>query len=975
MFLQSQTTYGSILSKGIGHKLLFTIALLLLAFVQLFGQSLAHLDSLSKNGEWTELVTSSIKLSDTALDQDEIELADSIYTITQQYLLEGEGKAMESLGLLYHKWGVMYYRLDQFETGIEKFDKAIDARRSVLEASHPDIGRSILNTGVSYKYLQDYNRSESRLLESLQHFKGPDQTGLLAFAYRELGEVNEYMGDYQQALNFYDLSREIYVKDYGQIDYDVAMLNFLIGGIYSRLNDPAEAENKLTSALQTFTVLQDADGQAVSNNALGNLEVELNKNYSNALDYYFESLGLYEKLDDSERIAAAHNNIGVTYKRLKKFDLARAHLDSSLQIRNSIFSSGNSAISESWDNLGSLLEEQGLYDEATKAYNNGLQNLLPDYSTENEFESPSASNIEYSSTKPLLLTLLSDKAKCLLEWGQISSDVNKLKAAFHHSEIGDLLIDQMRRDYRAEGSKLFWVENTRPFYERAIEICLKIFAVSKDQSYMKKAYAFAEKSKAILLLEGIQEMEARGLANLPTEVLDKEKAFKSRIIRLQDSLFLSAGSTEIKESLIDLNEQYSTFIRQLELDYPVYYQRKYGAGPAKISEIQSLLSDESLIIQFFSGTEKLYIFSFTNSSFLTQEYYVQEVPLDSIKTFLSYVSSKELLDQNPVKAYREFTQTGYAVFNTLLAPILDLKNIKRLILIPDGIFSSVPFEALPTRLTNSTDPYYGNLELLIKDYSISYSYSGSLLLENIRRADGLGSSKKLLALAPSYENSNDLLPLTGSVEEIKSISQLYPNRLVLTENDAAKDSYLSNAANYDIIHLAMHGIIDQNNHTRSYLAFTYDEEAKDASNLYAYEIPSTELTSKLVVLSACETGVGKEIEGEGILSLARNFMYAGVPSVVMSLWQSNDRATQQIMNDFHKNLSEGKDKDEALRLAKLNYLDEPADELAHPFYWAPFVSVGDYHSLARKNPIKQLIPLLLLSLTLLVVFYIWNRRQ
>jgi CHAT domain-containing protein len=216
----------------------------------------------------------------------------------------------------------------------------------------------------------------------------------------------------------------------------------------------------------------------------------------------------------------------------------------------------------------------------------------------------------------------------------------------------------------------------------------------------------------------------------------------------------------------------------------------------------------------------------------------------------------------------------------------------------------------------------------------------------------------ILALAPSYapiktppwrkkrevDLRETLIELPGAVDEVTKLKELY-NGEFYVGLQANETVFKDCAPKYGILHLAMHGLVNQKDPEYSGLALTEDQSKDEDNFLYAYEIKQLGLHAGLVVLSACETGVGKYQRGEGVVSIGRGFMYAGAPSLLMTLWNLNDQSGAVIVEQFYKNLSEGMEKDEAIRQAKLFYLDNYPPEYTHPFMWAAFVQVGDYSSI------------------------------
>lgn len=187
-----------------------------------------------------------------------------------------------------------------------------------------------------------------------------------------------------------------------------------------------------------------------------------------------------------------------------------------------------------------------------------------------------------------------------------------------------------------------------------------------------------------------------------------------------------------------------------------------------------------------------------------------------------------------------------------------------------------------------------------------------------------------------------MTPLPGIKKEVRLISRIIKSK-VFEEEEATEYNFRKNAEQYDILHLAMHAFINDSVPAFSSLAFTQVEtdDLQKEGLLNTLDIYNLKLKAKLAVLSACNTGTGQLRKGEGIMSLARGFLYAGCPSIIMSLWEVDDESGTKIMASFYKNLKKGESKDEALRMAKLEYLASVNSRKAHPHYWLSFVSIGD----------------------------------
>jgi CHAT domain-containing protein len=289
----------------------------------------------------------------------------------------------------------------------------------------------------------------------------------------------------------------------------------------------------------------------------------------------------------------------------------------------------------------------------------------------------------------------------------------------------------------------------------------------------------------------------------------------------------------------------------------------------------------------------------------------------------------------------------------------EIKN-KKLIIIPDGKLNYIAFDALITELPDtSTNINFKQLKYLIKSNTINYSYSANLLF--IFNDSKATVSNSILAFAPEYQITDSidfnnqrmaLMPLEGIKEEVELINNVMKKVKKFTGFEATEMNFRKEYENFDILHLAMHAIIDDNNPAYSSLAFTQPGIASDSFEnngwLNTADIYNLDLNARLTVLSACNTGSGTLRKGEGVMSLARGFLYAGCPSIVMSLWEVEDNAGTEIIGSFYKFLKRGRSIDESIRLSKLNYLENSNPRTAHPHYWLGYVTIGDNSPLYRS---------------------------
>jgi len=278
-----------------------------------------------------------------------------------------------------------------------------------------------------------------------------------------------------------------------------------------------------------------------------------------------------------------------------------------------------------------------------------------------------------------------------------------------------------------------------------------------------------------------------------------------------------------------------------------------------------------------------------------------------------------------------------------LAPVLkNVEGIKKFYVIPDGLLHHVPFDALIANKPTKESFNFRNLEYLIKDYTFSYGYSATTLFQDQSYFTKKTESREnILAFAPSYSGSNpsagqpfgvirsNLKDLKWNSKEVDGIKDKFDGKYLL-DAQASKMNFKENYEKYNILHLAMHAIVNEEEPMYSHLAFTQNSDTEENAFLHAFEIFQMNFNAEMVVLSACNTGYGKLFTGEGAMSLAKAFSYAGCESVVMSYWPADDQASGQIMNRFYKYLADGINKDEALRKAKLDFFENADQQMVAP---------------------------------------------
>ncbi len=539
------------------------------------------------------------------------------------------------------------------------------------------------------------------------------------------------------------------------------------------------------------------------------------------------------------------------------------------------------------------------------------------------------------------------------------------------------LIDKMREEVISETFQQDLSNRAMDIYETSIEVAFALYQINQNPVYLESAYTFAEKSKAFLLKQAIINRELRTQFNISSDVSTYDKCLGFKVDYYKLRLALTKKQWKHKEyDYLDYLVKY----KHAKLEHEEFRQRYATVTneqyqTATVKELQAnAITDESALIAYFSGQKHLYIFALSNRRTEMFQVVQSDVLQNNLKAYRDQVAAFNT--QSIKKPFNTFTKVGHQLYQQLLADPLDVlqsldRSINKLIIIPDGDLHYFSFETFLTEevpsIESALDADYTILPYLIKTHTVNYAFSGSLLLKKeldrrnqaaLAHVANQQRSTKCLFFAPFTTPKDHSMALNGDFNTLrnKHFDNLpYSQReLRALASHLNGDYYIGKKAteehfklktqqqNYKVIHLSTHGSIESND-LFSHLLFhkTKANRKTEDNQLHIYELYNLDVKANLVVLSACSTGLGNYVPGEGLQSLGRAFMYAGSESLVMSLWEVNDKTTSKLMTNYYEALAAGVDKDVALQTAKLQYLQQAPEMVTHPAYWAAFIPVGD----------------------------------
>ena len=637
--------------------------------------------------------------------------------------------------------------------------------------------------------------------------------------------------------------------------------------------------------------------------------------------------------------------------------------------------------------LYGLFHEQGAnYDSALYYYQQALAAMFPGFSPSDEYQSPT---LEWLYRDDIFYIVFY-KARALVKRYFENGKLPDLFAAIELYAEAYRLIDEARRSEYFEESKLDIAQVFGPDLRLSIHSAYALHRLVSDTASLNLCFEWIEKNKYALLLQSLERASARSSLGVPDSLRRQEQklnalmaSLKRDLTELKADQFQDSSARSIQEQILEAARQLDLLRFRLASDHPNYYQLKFGEeSPSVIDFQKNVLKSGQLMLQYFQADSILYLISISN-----QGSGIEAIPIDDrLRSELSSLLMQVARGgdpANPSASFGEFCRSSAYLYSRLVMPAMMgpagvAGKIRKIVVIPDNMLSSLPFEVLLTEQTVPEQIDYRNLPYLIKKMQLSYAYSAQLL----HRTAGIRRDRVVKPiLAMSFSADDEMASgtrgdvsgreLPHSAAELRSIAAHMKRGHYYAGSNATESVFWEKIGGAGLLHLALHGIADTVNALNSHLEFRDAGDSGHDGYLYAYELYDLDLSAlRLAVLSACETGIGRQIGGEGIFSIARAFAYAGCPALVMSLWRVSDLATARLMDTFYLNLSRGKGASESLHQAKIRFLETSDEYAAHPVNWAAFIAINAPDAEAHRNTYLALAAVFVL----VSIFFIYRHR-
>ncbi|UWU50264.1 CHAT domain-containing tetratricopeptide repeat protein [Limnospira platensis] len=876
--------------------------------------------------------------------------------------------------------GAVYYSLGEKQTALDYYNQSLPLSRAVEDRRGE--ARTLNNIGRVYDSLGEKQTALDYYNQALPLFRAVGDRGGEAATLHNIGGVYSDLGEKQTALDYYNqalpLSRAVEDRR-GE-----ATTLTGIGAVYSDLGEKQTALDYYNQALPLRRAVEDRGGEATTLSNIGGVYDSLGEKQT-ALDYYNQALPLSRAVEDRGGEATTLNNIGLVYSDLGEKQTALDYLNQALPLYRAVEDRGGEATTLS--NIGGVYDSLGEKQTALDYYNQALP--LSRAVEDRRGEARTLNNIggvydslgekqtalDYLNQALPLSRAVGDRggeANTLTNMASLQRSQGELTEALVNMEKAINLTEELRSLAPPGELRQTFFSTVQDRYQLYIELLMELHQQNPQKGYDALAFHASERSRARSLLELLAEAGANIREGVDPQLLQQEQSLiqqhnaiehqRHELTRGQFTTAQIDALTTQSQSLINQLNQLQTQIRVVS---PNYANLQYPQ-PLNLEQVQQqVLDDDTLLLQYYLGEERSFLWAVTKDS-ITSYILPNSTEIEAVAT-----PYREAINLDNTTTVAQ----GLALSEILIAPVVNQLNNQRLLIVADGILQFIPFAALPI-------PSQPDTPLLVEHEIVTASSATLIANQREQLANRPTAAKAVAVIAdPIFESNDprlnsqissennppsldnlalaratrslglgDTAPQLNRLEysrlEAQNIAELFPENERMKALDFEASRYLAthpNLSQYQIIHFATHGLIHPVNPELSGLVLSLFNPQGESDNgfLRLNDIFNLNLPAELVVLSACQTGLGREVRGEGLVGLTRGFMYAGARRVVVSLWNVNDLATSQLMTRFYQQmLNENQPPIIALRQAQLEMWN--SGQWQSPYYWGAFTIQGDW---------------------------------
>lgn len=907
-----------------------------------------------------------------------------------------EAQALNNIGEIYYAQGDLKGSLKMFKQAFDLWTSANDRRGLALVH---------LNLGYSHTDIGNLAEASEQFHQSLALWQEIGDRHGEALASTAFGAVYSFLGDKQSALNSHMGAMALF-RRIGNQQGEAAAING-VAQAYEDLSEYQKALVNYQQALELYEMIGNRDFVALNKYYIGRVYFAL-KDRTQAQLYYQQALELSRAVGDKQIEAHVLKGLGI-------IDNAEGDTASALKRFQKVLS---------------LYNRVG--DRKGRAYTlNSIGHLY--YTAQQQQQA-----LSYFRRALSLIRSTEDtrgEALTLYNIASVERDDGKLGEALAHIKESIAIIEASRAKVDSKDLRASYFAQAHKHYELYIDLLMQLHQQQPDSNYGVEAFLASERARSRSLLDILTEEKFDFIAGSDDQLLLREQELAQLLnakrdyrTRLLGDDQASAEANQVAKEIRTLAREYEEVRARIREQNPRYASITQPSQ-LNMQEIQSELgAGDTLLLEFSLGDERSYLWVVGPNSISGYELPGRAI-IESIadKVYGLLVARQLVPDDDGfheaksiAAADADYLQEAAELSRLLLGPAGSQLESKRLLIVTDGKLHYIPFEALPVPKQSEqlTQPH-----LLIDEHEIVELPSASILAVIRRdkarptpdtklveiladpvfdRDDPRVQQTQMLAQdSPPAEKAEDIYlqralralngdsasssppRLPASLKEAKAIMAVTPQSegAIAVGFEANRARIMSdNLKNYRIIHFATHSILDNEHPEMSGLILSMIDKEGNSQDGYLRlrDIYSLNMRADLVVLSACRTGLGREVQGEGLIGLTRGFMYAGSKGVIASLWKVDDEATAELMKNFYAfMLRDGMPPAAALRAAKQTVRSK--SRWRSPYFWAGFVLQGEYNE--RFGPGKeaarlpQAAPFLAATLGAVALFLLWRNRK
>jgi CHAT domain-containing protein/tetratricopeptide (TPR) repeat protein len=860
--------------------------------------------------------------------------------------------------------GEVYYARGNLKMALSHFHKALE----MWGAAGDRAGRALahLNLGYTYADSGDLRKATDSFQQALLLYRAVEDRRGEALSETAIGTVFSFLGEKQIALDSHKRAMEFF-RAIGDRSGEAVTLNS-IGRAYEDLNEPLTALDHYSLALRLYRESGNLDSEAVTLYYIGRL-YHSQRDVERALLFYDRSIALSRRTGKTRLEAYGLLGVGVLYGSAGQGERALAQFGRVLQFYRSVGDRRGQALA--LNSVGYTHYLAGDKERA-RAY---FEEALP------------------------LSRAAGDRggeAAILYHLARCERDLGRLDEALARMEESARITESLRVKVTSQILRTSYFASVQERYRFYLDLLMQAHARRPDGGFSAAAFQISERARARSFIELLNEGRVDIRQGVDPGLLERERTLQQSLsskAEYQMRLLNGDGAEEaaaLEGELRRLATEYEEVQAQVREQSP-HYAALTQPPALRLEDVQAeLRGNDALLLKYARGNEKSYLWLVSQSEVLSVELGESERVEKMARELYALLAARQPADGETFQDYqrrvdeadRQYWRLASDLGELLLGKVADRLGSRRLLVVPEGALQYIPFEALPSPGGGARTGGAGFVPLFL-NHEVVYLPSATAMVTMRRAGDDRAPAGMTVAVLadPVFDRDDprvgarvepgaDASPVGGagrqspalqsvalargraavsrlpfSLREAETIFAFAPSGegFVATGFEANRGAAMSpDLGRYRIVHFATHGVVDNRHPELSGILLSMvDRDGRPENGLLQlHDIYNLKLSADLVVLSACDTGLGKDVEGEGFVGLTRGFMYAGSRSVVASLWKVDDRATAELMGYFYEAmLQDGLPPPAALRAAKEAMWRQ--GRWKHPYYWAAFVLHGE----------------------------------